>query len=110
MSTTPAFSSVYVTLPNEETAKKMAKDLVERKLIACANIFPTVTSVYRWDGEVKAEKEVVMFCKTRTELVSDVIGRVRKGHPYDCPCIVALPIHDLFRPYGEWIEQETHSD
>lgn len=84
--------SVYVTCPDEASAERIARGLLDLRLIACANIIPGARSLYWWEGRVQDEREVVMFMKTRRALVHDVLREARALHPYDVPCIVALEI------------------
>ena len=100
-------SLIYVTAPNREEALKLAKNLVESRLVACANILDGATSVYWWDGKLQQDSETVMIAKTRDELVEAVIERVREIHPYSCPCVVALPISTGAPAFLNWIDAET---
>lgn len=102
-----SFVSVYVTCPDADVAKAIARALVEANLVACANIVP-VTSVYRWDGAIQEDAEVVMFLKTRRDLLPDVERAIVAQHPYEVPCIVALDIVAGAAPYLDWIAKETN--
>lgn len=101
------FVSVYVTCPDEDTAARIGRDLVGRKLAACANILPGMRSLYRWEGAVQDEREVAMFLKTRRALVPDVERAVKALHPYEVPCIVAFELVAGNTEYLAWIDQET---
>ena len=98
---------IYITAPNREEAVKMARSLVESRLVACANVLDGATSLYWWEGKVQEESEVVMICKTRADLVEAVIARVGEIHPYSCPCVVALPITAGNPAFLAWIDAET---
>lgn len=98
--------SVYITCKDMKEAKLIAAHLLERKLIACANIFP-ITSMFRWQGKVVDEPEAAMLCKTRRENFERIKEEARQLHSYDIPCIVALPWHDSDKDYKEWVEGET---
>ncbi len=98
---------LYVTVGSTEEAASIARDLLDARLIACANIIDGATSLYRWEGRIEQEKEAVMIAKTREDLVEKVIDRVRELHSYDCPCIVALPIVDGNPAFLDWIDKET---
>jgi periplasmic divalent cation tolerance protein len=74
---------------------------------ACANVHEKVTSIYRWDGQLHEDTETVLIVKTRSELLDPLIAKVTAMHSYDCPCIVALPIHSGNPAFLEWIETET---
>jgi periplasmic divalent cation tolerance protein len=81
--------------------------MVEEKLAACANILPGITSVYRWKDKIEQSQEVVLILKTRESFFSDVENRIKELHPYDLPCIVALPIEYGHQPFLNWLEKET---
>ena len=83
---------VYITAKNANEAVAIGRDLVERKLAACANVHSPVVSIYRWRGVIQQDDEVVLIAKTRRDLVEDLSARVAEIHSYDCPCVVAIPI------------------
>ena len=98
---------VYVTAASVDEARAIARDLVERKLAACANIFPSMTSVYRWEGAVQEEQETAIILKTRAEKIDALSARVKEIHSYDCPCVVALPVDGGNQEFLSWILRET---
>ncbi len=98
---------LYITVGSAGEAASIARDLLDDRLIACANIIDGATSLYRWEGKIADEKEAVMIAKTREDLVEKVIERVRELHSYDCPCIVALPIVSGNPAFLDWIDEET---
>ena len=98
---------IFITTADEQEAQGIAKLLLGKRFIACANIIDGATSLYRWEGEIAEEKEAVMIAKTREDLVEKVIDRVRELHGYDCPCIVALPIVAGNPAFLDWIDGET---
>ncbi|NKB16778.1 MAG: divalent cation tolerance protein CutA [Sphingomonadales bacterium] len=75
-----------------DDALRIAHALLGEGLIACANILDGMTSVYRWDGEIREDREAVLILKSRTELTDRVTARVRELHSYDCPCVVWWPV------------------
>ncbi|KND02691.1 uncharacterized protein SPPG_08958 [Spizellomyces punctatus DAOM BR117] len=95
------------TVPNEEVAKSISRGLVERKLIACANIVPKVTSVYWWDGGVQEDSELLMIMKTQASLVPQVTEYVKAEHPYEIPELIATKIEGGNDAYIQWISQNT---
>ena len=97
----------YVTASSLEEATKIADALVDEQLVACANILPGMQSVYRWNGEVQHDNEVVVILKTRAALVDAVVERVRALHSYECPCVVTLPLTGGNPAFLAWIQQET---
>jgi periplasmic divalent cation tolerance protein len=99
---------VFVTTPDQETAKLIGTALVEKKIAACANIIPGLRSIYRWEGEVHDETEVMMVIKSRETLFDpDLIKCVKELHPYQVPEIIAVPIKMGEKAYLDWILQET---
>jgi len=100
-------SLVYVTAPDGETALMLAKTVVERRLAACANILGPITSVYWWQGKLNTEGEVALVLKTTQSLVAPLTEALREVHPYECPCVVAVPIQGGNADFLAWIRAET---
>jgi periplasmic divalent cation tolerance protein len=100
---------VYMTFPNREAALAVARHLVETHLAACANLLPEVTSVFRWDGRINEDAEVVLIAKTTAERMEALRAAVLSLHPYTLPCIVALELDEAgsHAPYLAWIASET---
>lgn len=99
-------ASVYVTCPDEETARRIARSLLERRLVACANLLP-IQSLYRWEGAIQEEREVAMFLKTRREKVDEVVKAVAEIHPSKVPCAVAFELGAGHPAYYAWVDEET---
>lgn len=99
-------SMVYVTAKEMDEAERIAEHLLEKRIIACANIFP-IWSIYSWKGKVEKENEVALMLKTSHDLVDRVIKEVRKVHSYEVPCIVSYRIDKGDKDYLEWIRNET---
>ena len=100
--------SVYITCKDMKEAKLIASNLLDKRLIACANIFQT-TCMYRWQGKVVDEPEIAMFCKARKESFDRIKEEVKQLHSYEIPCVVALPWHGSSDDYRKWVEEETKS-
>jgi periplasmic divalent cation tolerance protein len=100
-------STLYITASSVDEAELIGRTLVAERLVACANLVPGVRSFYQWDGKVQDGEEVLVLCKTRTDLAEGAIARVKALHSYDCPCIVALPIETGNPDYLDWIKSET---
>lgn len=98
---------IYVTAPSQEDALKLAQALVSERLAACANVLGPITSVYWWDGKLNQDAEVALVLKTRADLVEPLTARARELHPYECPCVVALPIDGGNPAFLQWIAAET---
>ena len=79
---------VWCPFPDEDTARKVAGQLLEAKVIACANILPAMTSVFEWKGEICSATECAVVLKTSAHLLDTLIKRLGEIHPYDTPAIV----------------------
>lgn len=99
--------AVYLTFPDQETAERIAGELVEQRLVACVNLLPAGTSFYRWEGELVREAEVVGWAKSTRARLPEVEEAVRRLHPYDVPCVVAYPAAGGLAEYLGWVEEET---
>lgn len=96
----------YVTAPDRTTARRIARAVVDRRLAACANLWP-VESVYRWRGTREETREFVIVFKTRQALLKSLIAAVSRMHPYEVPCIVSYPMGPALAEYLKWIDAET---
>jgi periplasmic divalent cation tolerance protein len=97
----------YVTCPDVETARAMARSLVEERLAAGGNIVPGMMSVYRWKGAVCQAEEVLLILKTRSDTAGGLMSRAVALHPYECPCVALLPIAGGNPDYLKWILAES---
>ncbi len=100
-------SIVWVTVPDHETALRLAHQVVDENLAACANIIPGLTSIYTWKGKKEKSHEELLMIKTRSALVEAIITRIKAFHPYEVPEIIAVPIAQGEAAYLRWIEEET---
>lgn len=100
---------LYVTWPDMPSAEAAAETLVARKLIACANILPAMTSVYWWQGAIERGEETLMLLKTRADLAGAAREVILELHPYDTPCVtaVALEAGACNPDFLAWIETVT---
>jgi periplasmic divalent cation tolerance protein len=98
---------VLITAPQEEEAATIAKTLIDERLAACVNIVKDIRSLYRWQGAVEDEGEVLMVVKTQERLFENLKNRVQQLHSYSVPEIIALPIVKGFENYVQWIKEET---
>ncbi|MBN3302425.1 CUTA protein, partial [Amia calva] len=96
-------SAAFVTCPNEQVAKDLARGIVEKKLAACVNIVPKITSVYEWQGKIEEDSEVLLMIKTRSSKVSALADYVRSVHPYEVAEVISLPIAEGNPPYLKWL-------
>jgi len=96
---------IYITNPTEKEAGKIARRLLQKRLIACANIFP-IKSVYRWKGKIAQDKEFALIAKTLAKNYGKIKKEVEKIHPYEIPCIVKIAA--AANPeYAAWLKKET---
>jgi periplasmic divalent cation tolerance protein len=98
---------VMTSLPDEDTAKALAKRLIDIHLAACVQIQRGVQSIYRWEGRVCEEQEVVLVAKTTAEQWSAISAFIKQNHPYDVPEIIAQPITHSHTDYARWAIAET---
>jgi len=98
---------VYTLTPNIDEAKKIAHALVEKRLAACVNIIPGVTSIYEWQGEICEDGEFLVLAKTRQELFEEIKALILENHSYELPAVVMLPIVAGLEGYLEWVDKNT---
>ena len=96
---------VFMTAANGEEATRLADMLVGAHLAACVQILPEMESVYRWQGKIERQPEVLLIAKTTIAKFDDLEREVRALHSYDTPEIVAVPIVTGSAPYLEWLVQ-----
>ena len=94
---------LYVTHPDASAAMVLGRSLVERELAACVNVLAGMSTVYRWQGNIEEGQEAVMIVKTRADRESDARAAIIGAHPYDCPCIVTIPIAGGHAAYLDWV-------
>ena len=87
-------------------SKKIAKTLLEDRLVACTNIIPQIESLYWWKGQIEDDSESLLIAKTRQDLVEKVIQRVEEIHSYDIPCILQIQVKKGSMDYLEWMDTE----
>ena len=98
---------VWINCPDDETARRIGTALVERRLAACANVFPGIWSTYHWQGSIEVEDEVPLVVKTREDLFEALAEAVRELHPYDVPSVLGHPVAHVNAEYEAWVEAET---
>jgi len=102
-----AICEVIVTGPDPEALAALARTLVDERLCACGQVIPAVRSIYRWEGAVCEETEARVALHTCAGLVDAIVARLAKLHPYEVPCVLALPVADGDRRYLEWVRAEV---
>ncbi|MEM2609485.1 MAG: divalent-cation tolerance protein CutA [Candidatus Bathyarchaeia archaeon] len=96
---------VLVTAPSKDEAEKIAKTLLEERLIACANIIGPVHSLFWWQGKIDKAQEHLIIMKTRKDLFEKICERVKALHSYQIPEIIALPITEGLKDYLKWLDE-----
>ncbi|XP_069491305.1 protein CutA isoform X1 [Ambystoma mexicanum] len=96
-------SAAFVTCPNEKVAKDIARSIVEKKLAACVNVVPQITSIYEWKGNIEEDSEVLLMIKTRSSKIPALAEFVRSVHPYEVSEVISLPIDQGNPPYLKWL-------
>lgn len=103
----PAVQVVLVTAPDADTAARLGRALVEERLAACVNLVPGVRSIYRWEGELHDDAEVLLLVKTRPDRLQALAARVKELHPYALPEVLALPASGGSPAYLDWLRTES---
>jgi periplasmic divalent cation tolerance protein len=98
---------VIITGPSVDQVIGFTRKLVTDRLAACGQTVERITSVYRWNGEVQEEPEARVALHTRLSLVPAIVQRADEEHPYDVPCVLALPIAAANPAYQQWVIDET---
>lgn len=100
---------LYTTWPDVETAMSAAAELVEGRFAACANLLPGMRSTYRWEGRIEVSEEAVLLLKTMGDAAESLRDRVAAIHPYETPCILALPISPSLSAtsFLLWMEEQV---
>ncbi|MBI4174784.1 MAG: divalent-cation tolerance protein CutA [Candidatus Aenigmarchaeota archaeon] len=93
----------YITCPSKNEAKRIAKILLDKKLIACAVITKEVDSLFWWKNKTSEEKEFLLIAKTDNGKFGKIVEAVEKIHPYDVPCIIKIPI-TANKKYEKWVK------
>jgi periplasmic divalent cation tolerance protein len=101
------FCEVVVTAADADWLAGFTRTLVEERLAACGHVIPAVRSVYRWAAAVHDEPEARVGLHTRRALVPAIVERTAELHPYDVPCVIALPLVGGNPAYLEWLAAET---
>ena len=102
------FIVIYITNKDEDAALEVARHLLDKKLIACANTFG-VSSMYPWKGDIANEGEIVLLVKTRTSMWNAVRKEIESIHPYECPCIMKINV-EANSTYENWIRDQVEKN
>jgi periplasmic divalent cation tolerance protein len=94
---------VLTTEADAEAARRLARELLERRVLACVTMVP-VSSMYHWEGEIEAADEVQLVFKTTTDRLAELRQAVAELHTYDVPEFIVLDAH-ASGAYQQWIEE-----
>jgi len=100
-------SIVLTTLPDAESGEVLVRTLLSESLIACGNLVPNVISIFRWEGQVVREREVIVILKTTSASIDQLFSRITELHAYSVPEVVELPVGALARTYGDWVRDSA---
>lgn len=106
----PEFGFVYVVCGSLEEAKKLARTVLEQRLAACANIIPTLHSLYWWEGAIQEGTEVLLLLKAPYTYYEAIERLIRTHHSYQVPAILQVPIVQGLPEYLRWLATETEFD
>jgi periplasmic divalent cation tolerance protein len=99
-----AYIIVLMTAKSKEEAEKIVNALLEERLIACANIVDSVSSLFWWQGKIEKEKEVLTIMKSSESLFKKLSKRATELHSYEVPEILAFPVINGSQSYLDWIK------
>ena len=103
MQSTKSFSITLVTVPSKEESEKISKSLVEKDLAACVNIIPSVQSVYKCEGEINTDNELLLVIKGRTDNLEALEKEVLQLHSYETPEVISFAIDKGNKEYLDWM-------
>ncbi|XP_051893151.1 protein CutA homolog isoform X1 [Pristis pectinata] len=98
-------SVVFISCPNEQVGKVIARTIMEKKLAACINIIPKLSSMYHWDGEITEVTEAMLVIKTRSSKLYELTEFIRSVHPFEIPEVISLSVDQGNPSYLKWIEE-----
>lgn len=95
---------IFCTCPNQETAERIARQLIRDKLAACVNILPGVCSIYEWQGQIETAQEHLLLVKSQEACYAAIEAAIKAIHPYQLPEIIAVAIDSGSAEYLHWID------
>lgn len=101
------FILIFWTCGEVKEARDIVSKLVEKHLIACGTLIPSVESIFRWHGKIEKEKEIKVILKSRKDKFESIRRFISQNATYEVPEILAVPIMEGHKPYLDWLEKET---
>lgn len=98
---------VVITADDAEWLAAFTRSLVEDRLVACGHNIAAIRSIYRWEGAVHDDAEARVGLHTRVGLVPAIVDRTNREHPYEIPCVLAVPIIGGNPTYIQWVLDQT---
>ncbi|HEX5580832.1 MAG TPA: divalent-cation tolerance protein CutA [Gemmatimonadaceae bacterium] len=103
----PDAVTILTTVATTDEAVALVRALLDRRLVACGTFLPGARSIYRWEGKIADEQEVLVVLKTRAARLEELRAAFGELHPYRVPELLALPVTGGNEKYLEWINKET---
>ncbi len=103
------YKIILTTCPDLPTAHQIAEDLLEQDLVACVNLFPSVVSLYKWQGKVEQSMEIQLFLKTIERNIGKIESYINQHHPYDVPEFLVVDIDKGSPAYLSWLSDATNA-
>lgn len=101
------FQVLLCTCPDQNSARLIANTLLTKKLAACINMIPNITSIYEWEGKIVEETEIQLLIKTQAKLFNTINDEIIRIHPYDTPEVIAIDITQGNPDYMHWLNKVT---
>jgi periplasmic divalent cation tolerance protein len=98
---------IEVSCPDRDSARAIAEACLRARLVACANLLPRLESLFRWQGQIDSESEVLLRMKAPAARFDAVASCIRAHHPYSLPAITGLPVVALGEGVADWVARET---
>ena len=95
---------IFISFPDQKTAEKIAKTLVDNQWAACIHILSPITSIYRWKNNTETATETQIQIKTKTHHIQTISDHIKTHHPYDVPELISIPITAGLPDYLRWID------
>jgi periplasmic divalent cation tolerance protein len=105
----PDIRVLYIPCGSEADAHALARELIERRLVACANIYRS-RSIYMWQGKLADEVEHVIFAKTTSNVAARAAAAAEELHNYSVPCVLVMSPESANERYASWVAGEVAAE